>query len=44
MTGNCSFTIACHVDPEFKLLKITQFQGDFLYDKKLSNIGADERT
>jgi hypothetical protein len=30
MTGDCSFTIACHVDPEFKLLKITRTQGDFL--------------
>ena len=28
--GDCSFTIACHVDPEFKLLKITRTQGDFL--------------
>ena len=30
MTGNCSFTIACHVDPEFYITKITLARGDFL--------------
>ena len=44
MAGDCSFTIACHVDSELMTLKITHAQGDFLYGEKLSNIGADERT
>nr|DAX42533.1 MAG TPA: hypothetical protein [Caudoviricetes sp.] len=30
MTGNCSFTIACHVDPEFYITKITLARGDLL--------------
>lgn len=30
MTGNCSLTIAYHVDPEFYVNKITLVQGDFL--------------
>ena len=34
MAGDCSFTIACHVDSEFMILKITQLQGDFLYSEK----------
>jgi hypothetical protein len=34
MTGDCSFTIACHVDSEFTTLKITLSMGDFLYSEK----------
>ena len=34
MAGDCSFTIACHVDSELMTLKITQLQGDFLYGEK----------
>ena len=30
MTDNCSFTIACHVDPEFNSIKDHLAQGDFL--------------
>ena len=33
MTGDCSFTIACHVDPELMTLKITLSMGDFLMVK-----------
>ncbi len=41
--GDCSFTIACHVDSELMTLKITLTMGDFLMVKK-SILGADERT
>ena len=34
MAGDCSFTIACHVDSEFTTLKITLSMGDFLYSEK----------
>jgi len=34
MAGDCSFTIACHVDSEFMTLKITLTTGDFLMVKK----------
>ena len=44
MAGDCSFTIACHVDSEFTTLKITLSMGDFLYSEKISILGADERT
>ena len=44
MIGDCSFTIACHVDSELMTLKITLSMGDFLMVEKMSNIGADERT
>ena len=37
MAGDCSFTIACHVDSELMLLKITQFQGDFLMVKNFNS-------
>ena len=37
MTGNCYFTIACHVDPEFTLLKITLTTGDFLMVKNFNS-------
>ena len=30
MAGDCSFTIACHVDSELMILKITLRMGDFL--------------
>ena len=43
MAGDCSFTIACHVDSELMTLKITLTMGDFLMVKK-SILGADERT
>ena len=43
MAGDCSFTIACHVDSELTILKITQLQGDFLMMKNF-NSGVDERT
>ena len=33
MAGDCSFTIACHVDSEFTTLKITLSMGDFLMVK-----------
>ena len=33
MAGDCSFTIACHVDSEFTTLKITLTTGDFLMVK-----------
>ena len=35
MAGDCSFTIACHVDSGFMLLKITLSMGDFLMVKKI---------
>ncbi len=34
MAGDCSFTIACHVDSELMTLKITLTTGDFLYSEK----------
>ena len=34
MAGDCSFTIACHVDSELMILKITLSMGDFLYSEK----------
>ena len=37
MAGDCSFTIACHVDSEFTTLKITLSMGDFLMVKKFSS-------
>ena len=36
MAGDCSFTIACHVDSELMILKITQLQGDFLMVKNFN--------
>ena len=33
MAGDCSFTIACHVDSELMTLKITLATGDFLMVK-----------
>ena len=33
MAGDCSFTIACHVDSELTILKITLSMGDFLMMK-----------
>ena len=35
MAGDCSFTIACHVDSELMTLKITLIMGDFLYGEKI---------
>ena len=37
MTGDCSFTIACHVDSELTLLKITPSMGDFFMVKNLNS-------
>ena len=34
MAGDCSFTIACHVDSELTILKITLATGDFLMVQK----------
>ena len=38
MAGDCSFTIACHVDSEFTTLKITLTTGDFLYSEKSQSL------
>ena len=37
MAGDCSFTIACHVDSEFIALKITLSMGDFLMVKNFNS-------
>ena len=41
MAGDCSFTIACHVDSELTILKITHTQGDFLYSEIIIELWCD---